>query len=69
LIKQNLALLRDYYEKMLVGVSAAQREHLTLDQVQARLAADRFPALQEAPPGGTHERNVRNLWRLLQDKQ
>lgn len=54
---------------MLVGVSAAQREHLTLDQVQARLAADRFPALQEAPPGGTHERNVRNLWRLLQDKQ
>jgi hypothetical protein len=25
--------------------------------------------LQEAPPGGTHERNVRNLWRLLQDKQ
>jgi hypothetical protein len=54
---------------MLAGVGAAQREHLTLDQVQARLAADRFPALQEAPPGGTHERNVRNLWRLLQDKQ
>jgi glyoxylase-like metal-dependent hydrolase (beta-lactamase superfamily II) len=69
LVKQDLALLRDYYQKMLAGVAAAQREHLSLDQVQARLAADRFPALQEAPPGGTHERNVRNLWRLLQDKQ
>jgi glyoxylase-like metal-dependent hydrolase (beta-lactamase superfamily II) len=69
LVRKDLASLRDYYQKMLAGVGAAQREHLTLDQVQARLAADHFPALQEAPPGGTHERNVRNLWRLLQDKQ
>ena len=69
LVRKDLASLRDYYQKMLAGVGAAQREHLTLDQVQARLAADRFPALQEAPPGRTHERNVGNLWRLLQDKQ
>jgi hypothetical protein len=68
-MKQDLASLRNYYQKILASVGAAQREHLTLDQVQARLAADRFPALQEAPPGGAHERNVRNLWRLLQDKQ
>ena len=68
-MKQDLASLRDYYQKMLAGVGAAQREHLTLDQVQARLAADRSLALQEAPPGGAPERNVRNLWRLLQDKQ
>ena len=69
LVKQDLALLRDYYQNMLARLGAAQREHLTLDRVQARLAADRVPALQEAPPVGTHERNVCNLWRLLQDKQ
>ena len=70
IMNQANASRRDFLKaSMLAGLGAAQREHLTLDQVQARLAADRVPALQEAPPVGTHERNVCNLWRPLQDKQ
>jgi hypothetical protein len=46
---------------------------LTLDQAKVRLAVNRnFPALRETPPGswshGLHERNVRNLWRILTEE-
>jgi glyoxylase-like metal-dependent hydrolase (beta-lactamase superfamily II) len=73
LLKQDMAPVRDYYQRMLLGVRAAQREGLTLDQAKVRLAASWFPALRETPPGswsyGFHERNLRNLWRILQEKE
>ena len=73
LVKQDLAPVRDYYQRMLLGGRAAQREGLTLDQAKVRLAANKFPALRETPPGswshGMHERNLRNLWRILQEKE
>jgi glyoxylase-like metal-dependent hydrolase (beta-lactamase superfamily II) len=74
LLKQDLAPVRDYYQRMLTGVRAAQREGLTLEQAKARLAVSRnFPALRERPPGvwshGFHERNLRNLWRILNEEQ
>jgi len=71
--KQDMAPVRDYYRRMLREVRAAQREGLTLDQAKVRLAANRFPALRETPPGGwsygLHERNLGNLWRILQEKE
>ncbi len=73
LLKQDLAPVRDYYQRMLLGVRAAQRTGLTLDQAKERLAASKFPALRETPPGswshGMHERNLRNLWRILQEEK
>jgi cyclase len=73
LLKQDLAPVRDYYQRMLSGVRAAQREGLTLEQTKVRLAAGQFPNLRETPPGswsyGMHERNLRNLWRILQEKE
>jgi glyoxylase-like metal-dependent hydrolase (beta-lactamase superfamily II) len=73
LLKQDLAPARDYYQRMLTGVRAAQQQGLTLDQAKVRLAVNRnFPALRETPPGswshGLHERNVRNLWRILTEE-
>ena len=74
LVKNDLAPVRDYYQRMLTGVRAAQQEGLTLAQATVRLAVrTNFPALREAPPGawsyGKHDRNVKNLWRLLQEEQ
>ena len=72
LLKRDLAPVRDYYQKMLLGVRASQREGLTLDQTKVQLAASKFPGLQDTPPGtwshGMHERNLRNLWRIVQEK-
>jgi hypothetical protein len=57
---------------MLSGVRLAQREGLRLDQAKMRLAGSRFPAFQEKPPGvwgyGMHERNLNNLWLIVQEK-
>jgi len=74
LLKKDLIPVRDYYQRMLVGVRAAQQEGLTLEQATARLAVrTNFPALRDTPPGvwshGMHERNMRNLWRLLKEEQ
>jgi glyoxylase-like metal-dependent hydrolase (beta-lactamase superfamily II) len=72
LLKRDLAPVRDYYQKLLLGVRAAQREGLTLDQAKVRLAASKFPGLRDTPSGtwshGMHERNLRNLWRIVQEK-
>lgn len=70
LVKNDLAPVRDYYQRMLTGVRAAQQEGLTLEQATERLAVrTNFPALRETPPGawshGMHERNLKNLWRIL----
>jgi glyoxylase-like metal-dependent hydrolase (beta-lactamase superfamily II) len=72
LLKKDLGPVRDYYQKMLAGMRAARREGLTFEQTQARLALSRnFPALRETPPGswshGMHDRNLRNLWRILSE--
>jgi glyoxylase-like metal-dependent hydrolase (beta-lactamase superfamily II) len=74
LVKQDLVAVRDYYQKMLIGVQAAQKEGLTLEQTRARLALrSNFPAMWEAPPGawshGFHERNLKNLWRIVGEEQ
>jgi glyoxylase-like metal-dependent hydrolase (beta-lactamase superfamily II) len=74
LVKSDLVPVRDYYQRMLAGVRAARQEGLTLEQATARLAVrTNFPAFREVPPGfwsyGMHERNVRNLWRILNEEQ
>lgn len=70
LLKSDLPPLRDYYQRMLCGVRTAQQNGLTLEEARRRLTVSRnFPALRESPPGswsyGTHDRNLRNLWRIL----
>lgn len=74
LVKQDLAPVRDYYQRMLAGVRTAQQEGLTLEQAKARLAVrTNFPALRESPRGswsyGMHDRNLRNLWRILKEER
>jgi len=67
--KSDLAPVRDYYRRMLAEVRRARNEGLTLDQAKLRLPASLYPALKERPRGnwshGMHERNLRNLWRIL----
>jgi len=74
LLKSDLAPVRGYYQRMLDGVQAAIAEGLTLEQVNERLAQrTAFRHFQEPPPGhwayGMHERNLRNLWHILQGRQ
>lgn len=71
--KKDLVPIREYYERMLAGVRAAQREGLTLEQAAERLAQRvAFRAYMEPPPGhwayGLHDRNLRNLWRICQEE-
>jgi glyoxylase-like metal-dependent hydrolase (beta-lactamase superfamily II) len=71
LLKSDLAPVRDYYQRMLTGVQAARAEGLTFEQTRVRLDPQTsFPALRDTPPGawshGMHERNLRNLWRILE---
>ena len=72
--RSDLPPIRDYYQRMLTEVRAAQKEGLTLEQTTERLAVrTKFPAFREPPPGdwahGMHERNVRNLWRILHEEE
>lgn len=72
--KNDLLPVRDYYQRMLAGVRAAQQEGLTLEQATERLALrTTFPVFRTPPPGhwahGMHERNIRNLWRILKEQQ
>jgi glyoxylase-like metal-dependent hydrolase (beta-lactamase superfamily II) len=74
LLQRDLVPVRDYYQRMLTGVRAAQQEGLTLEQATQRLAVrTHFPAFRQTPPGdwahGMHERNMRNLWRILKEEQ
>ncbi|HPC96877.1 MAG TPA: MBL fold metallo-hydrolase [Sedimentisphaerales bacterium] len=71
--RKDLVPVRDYYQKMLAGVRAAQRGGLPIEQAAERLAQRKeFPAFPEPPPGhwlyGLHDRNLRNLWRLCQEE-
>jgi len=70
---KDLVPIRDYYQKMLAGVRAAQREGLTLEQAAERLAQRKeFRTFPEPPPGhwlyGLHDRNLRNLWRICEQE-
>jgi len=68
--KADLKPVRDYYQKMLVGMRQARRDNLTLDQTMERLSVrNSFPNFRDPPPGhwahGMQQRNIRNLWRIL----
>ena len=59
---------------MLIEVAAARRQGLTLDQTTRLLTLRaKFPAFRDPPPGtygdGHQERNVRNLWRILNEQE
>ena len=74
LLRSDLVPVREYYQRMLTEVRAARQEGLTLEQTTQRLAVrTKFPAFRVPPPGhwayGMHERNVRNLWRILNEEQ
>ncbi len=69
-VRDDLLPVRDYYQRMLVEVRAAQKEGLTLEQAVRRLTvAAKFRGFRDPPPGswgyGMQERNVGNLWRIL----
>ena len=70
LLKSDMLPVRQYYQKMLDEGRAAVAEGLTLEQTLERLAQERaFRHFQVPPPGhwahGMHDRNVRNLYRIL----
>ncbi len=73
LLKSDMLPVRNYYQGMLTAVRAARQEGLTLPQTTARLTVRRsFPAFREPPQGdwayGMQERNLRNLWRILDEE-
>lgn len=72
--KSDLKPVRDYYEKMLTEVKAAQRQGLTLEQATQQLSVRRkFPNFRDPQPGEwshrIQQRNIRNLWQILQQEQ
>jgi glyoxylase-like metal-dependent hydrolase (beta-lactamase superfamily II) len=74
LLRSDLPPIRDYYQRMLTEVQAARQQGMTLEQTIASLTVrTKFPAFRDPPPGhwgyGMQERNVKNLWRILNDEQ
>ncbi|MBP7053154.1 MAG: MBL fold metallo-hydrolase [Phycisphaerae bacterium] len=74
LLKNDLRPVRDYYHRMLDLGRQARREGLTLEQAISRLSVrSSFSNFRDPPPGhwahGMQERNVRNLWRILDEEQ
>jgi glyoxylase-like metal-dependent hydrolase (beta-lactamase superfamily II) len=72
--KSDLLPVRDYYQRMLKGVRTFHQAGLTLEQATERFGVHvNFPAFRVPPPGhwayGMHERNIRNLWRILDEEQ
>lgn len=72
--KTDLLPVLGYYRKMLKEGRAARKEDLTLEQATERMAVrKKFPEFLEPPPGHwahrMHERNIRNLWRILQEEE
>ena len=72
--KTDLQPVRDYYERMLKEGRAARREGLGLEQATERMSVrNKFREFREPPPGHwahrIHERNIRNLWRILQEEE
>ena len=72
--KSDLRPVREYYQRMLAEGRAARREGLTLEQATERMSVrNKFREFHEPPPGHwahrIHERNIRNLWRILQEEE
>jgi glyoxylase-like metal-dependent hydrolase (beta-lactamase superfamily II) len=72
--QSDLRPVRNYYQKMLEEARLAQRKGLTLEQATELLSVRRkFPHFRVPPPGswayGMHERNLRNLWRILHEER
>ena len=72
--RSDLLPVRDYYQRMLAEVRSARRQGLSLEQTLATLTVrTKFPAFRDPPPGhwayGMQERNIRNLWRILNEEQ
>lgn len=72
--KTDLRPVLGYYQKMLKEGRAARKEGLTLDQATERMSVrNKFPEFREPPPGHwahrMHERNIRNLWRVLREEE
>jgi len=70
LTRNDLKLVRDYYQTMLDGVRAARQEGLTLEQAAERLAVrKKFPHYYQAQSAQWSEakqnRNITVLWNLL----
>jgi cyclase len=68
----DLVQVRDYYQAMLDGLRAAQREGLTLEQAQDRFAVQkRFRVYYHRQSAewsqAKQNRNIEVLWRLLQE--
>lgn len=64
--------VRDYYRIMLEGVRAAQREGLTMEQARGRFAVrKKFPRFFQRQSAqwskAKQERNIKVLWRLLEE--
>ncbi|HUT47346.1 MAG TPA: MBL fold metallo-hydrolase [Sedimentisphaerales bacterium] len=74
LLQSDLVPVRDYYWKMLTGVRAVRQEGLILSQVTEIFALrTKFPGFRVPQAGqwdyGMHERNIRNLWRILNEQE
>jgi glyoxylase-like metal-dependent hydrolase (beta-lactamase superfamily II) len=72
--RSDLLPIRDYYQRMLTEVRSARQQSLTLEQTIAKLTVrKKFPAFLDPPPGhwayGMQERNVKNLWRILNEQE
>jgi glyoxylase-like metal-dependent hydrolase (beta-lactamase superfamily II) len=72
--RKDLPPIRDYYERMLSGVRTCRKQGLTMQQAAERLnARTMFPAFDDRVLGawakGMHERNIRNLWRIVTEEQ
>ena len=74
LTRKDLKYVRDYYQTMLEGISAARREGLTLEQVKDRFAVRKkfswFYQTRSAEwSKAKQDRNITVLWQRLEEAQ
>lgn len=74
LVKRDLVCIREYTGKLLAGLRAACKEGLTVEEAAGRFEQRKvFPGFVVPPRGawdeGFHERNIRNLWRILLEEE
>ncbi|HCO95874.1 MAG TPA: hypothetical protein DIU00_18365 [Phycisphaerales bacterium] len=74
LTRKDLKYVRDYYQAMLDGISAAQREGLTLEQAKDRFAVrKKFPRFYQKRSAewskAKQDRNITVLWQRLEEAQ
>jgi len=74
LTRDDLKYVRDYYQAMLDGISAARREGLTLEQAKDRFAVrKKFPRFYQKQSAewskAKQDRNITVLWQRLQEAE